>query len=138
MPTAPAAIPHVMPTGLASLIALLNRPNLLPVGGLDWDDLRYVVTRRCPFWFSAEAMRFFGTRLIGTPCWVNSPDGDRIIAFVTSERDSAPLEVRAWNGERRYTVRTFNGERIGSIGTFGEFRSRRDALRTMSQYVAID
>lgn len=124
MTTDPAISP-VMPKRLASLI---NRPNLVPVGALDWDDLKYAVARTSPHFFAPETMRAFNSRLVGTPRWIFNPeDGTIAIGFVTSERDTHG-EFRAWDGKRRYTVRYFTGERVRSADHYGSHATRAKAL----------
>jgi len=73
-------------------------------------------------WFDADALRFFRCRVGGTLY------GGRF--FVSSEQDEVG---GAWGGERRYTVREALADgHIQTVGEFGQFGTRREAVRFAS------
>lgn len=75
--------------------------------------------------FDRDAMRFFGSRVLGDAWRV----GD-VWLFVTSERFRGYGEP---DGERRYTVRVYKRGSMGDIGGFQQFASAYAAKRAASR-----
>lgn len=81
---------------------------------LTMDDVRRINARMGYHFFSPATVRFFSSRvesgLLDNHC------------FITSEQDTGCMSdtIKAWNGERRYTVRFFD-EETGVVETLGEF-----------------
>lgn len=79
------------------------------------------------FWFHADAMRFFGSR-IHQKVW-----GGRW--FVTSEQDPQGI---VWDGARRFTVRKVQEDgSITTCGIFGQYATSREAHRAALRH-AVD
>jgi hypothetical protein len=94
------------------------------------DDVKRINARMGYHFFSPSAVRFFSSQvesgLLDNHC------------FVTSEQDTGRVSdtIKAWNGERRYSVRFFNEETgcIETIGKFGAYATLAEALRAARDY----
>lgn len=110
-----------------TLSSLFSRTDL--AGHLSWSEVRSAVNRVSPHFFAEDTMRAFNSKLVGEPAFIEV-DGNTVVGFITSERDSSPTDIAAWNGQRRYTIRTFDGVKVRSSPThgYGAFASRIEAL----------
>lgn len=98
--------------------------------GMTIDDVKRINARMGYHFFSPATMRFFSSRveseLLENHC------------FVTSEQDNgSPLsDIRAWNGERRFSVRFFdeNSGIIETVGEFGAYDTLEDAIKAARAY----
>lgn len=90
------------------------------------EDVRRIHEKHNGHFFDYENIRWFGSR-IETECF---PGG----FFITSEHDERGSYfrgelIRAWNGERRYSIRQIDTQTgfIHTCGEYGGFRSLEDA-----------
>jgi hypothetical protein len=98
-----------------------------PTGFVDYGNLRWAVSRARLYWFDADTMRRFASRIYDVPHFVTHA-GRPVIAWISSERDRYP-GPKAWDGRRLYTLRAFDGHRITSIGEFGQYETLAAARR---------
>ena len=93
-------------------------------------DVKRINASKGYYFFSPSTVRFFSSRveseLLENHC------------FVTSEQDKGSLlsDVKAWNGERRFSVRFFdeNSGVIETVGEFGAYDTLDDAIKAVRAY----